>query len=103
MGIKTIRALTEDEQAVLVFNRRMRGANSVALNTGQKVAVCALKLAPAVQQSDYPALKAAVDAIAGIQEIELLVDFQAPNIVPSGREIRLNIDTQVRLEKQPDS
>jgi hypothetical protein len=69
---------------------------SVDVGSDQKFAVVFIPLVPAVTQADYPALKAAIEAIAGIQPISLLIDGQMPTI-PAELTASIKVNAQMRL------
>jgi hypothetical protein len=61
-----------------------------------------LALNPAVNQpGDYAALKAAIEAVTGVVEIELLIDGQAPSSIPTGKELRMVCDAHLRIDDAP--
>ena len=98
MAIVTITEPSADEVQKLLYRTRMRRANHVTLATEQKFACVVLSLAPAVTQVDYPALKAAIEAIAGIQEVQLLLDGQMPASIPADTELRFQMQGDVTIE-----
>ena len=100
-AVNTIVIPSADDQLRMALNQRARAGNFVLVDAEQKVAVVALKLAPAVTQADYPALKTAIEAIAGIQSVELLVDGQAPATIPAGDELRLYVEAHLRSHPIP--
>lgn len=52
-------------------------------------------------QGDYPALKAAIEGVAGIQSVSLLIDGQVPADVGADQRARLFISAQLRNEDTP--
>ena len=102
MAVNTITEPSADEKQKLVYNRKMRRSNTVEIDPSQKLTVCLLKLAPAVTQSDYPTLKTAIEAVAGIQSISLLVDGQAPASIPADTDLRIVVDAQMRIDNTPE-
>jgi hypothetical protein len=99
MAIITIEEPTPDQQQQIIYNKRMRGTNIVAVDPDQKFAVTLIKLAAGVNQpGDYPALKTAIEAIAGIQEISLLIDGQTPSTIPAETELRVLVEGQIRID-----
>ena len=101
MAVQTLTMPSADEQHKLVRNRT-RKSNNETIGLSQKFAVVLLKLAPAVDQSDYPALKAAMENIAGIQNASLLVDGITDATCPPANELRLVSDVQVRIDSLPE-
>jgi len=73
-----------------MYNTRMKRSAPLALTAGERYVACRFRLAAAVvQPGDYPALKTAIEGIAGIQEVYLLVDGQCPASIPDGKQLRL--------------
>lgn len=97
MSVRTLTMPSADEQQKLVRNRT-RISNNEPIGLSQKFAVVLLKLAPAVTQADYPALKAAVEDIPGIQNVALLVDGLTDTTLPLNSEFKLVSDVQVRID-----
>jgi hypothetical protein len=90
-----------DAQLRIAVNKRARQSDTVLLDADQKFACVLIKLAPAVTPDDYPALKAALEGVAGIEEVRLLVDGQAPGSIPAGAQVRLYVQGQMRIEDIP--
>ncbi len=102
MPLVTITEPSADEQQVGMYNRRMRKGSRQGIDTGQKFAVCLIELAGGVNQpGDYAALKASVEAIAGIERISLLIDGQAPATIPVDMELRLCVEGHLRIDNVP--
>ncbi len=95
---RTLSEPTADEQLLDIYNRGMRIADRIVLETDQKYALCLLKLASAVQSTDYPALKAAIEAITGIQEISLVVDHQTRSTLPTDTQLVAILELNLRIE-----
>jgi hypothetical protein len=89
-----------DQLAVALNSTLGNRGGSVDVGSDQKFAVVFVPLAPAVTQGDYPALKAAIEAIAGIQPISLLIDGQMPTI-PADMTATIKVNAQMRLRKTP--
>ncbi|HYW80307.1 MAG TPA: hypothetical protein VE890_12055, partial [Thermoguttaceae bacterium] len=88
-----------DEQLVIACNRRAKAHESLTLPPGQKFACVLLPLSPGVTPDSYPTLKASVEAIYGIQTgVALLIDGQTPASIPDGKQLRLVVDAQLRIE-----
>lgn len=102
MTVQTLTVPSADEQQKLVYNRKVRKGNSVELPLDKKLACVILQLSPAVTQDDYPALATAIKAIAGIQEVDLLVDGQTPASIPTGTKLVLVADVQLRIDDLPE-
>ena len=100
--VQTITEPTADEKQQLIYNRKMRAGATVTVDPSQKFAVVLIKLAPAVNQpGDYPALAAAINAIPGIQEIELLIDGVTPAAIPANTQLRIVSEAQIRIDDLP--
>ena len=99
MTIPTITRPSADERLRIVYGKRLKKTVQEDLIPEAKYAVCILRLAPAVEKSDYPALKASVEAIAGIQDISLLTDYTAAAVadIPAGDNERLRLEANVGL------
>ena len=91
-----------DEQLQIACNKRARQSGSLLLDESQKFACVLVKLAPAVTQGDYPALKTAIEDISGIQTVDLLIDGQVPASIPDGTQLRLILDAQMRIESSEE-
>lgn len=89
MALQTIAEPSADQQQLNMYNTKMKRHSPLVLTAGEKYAACRLRLAPAVTQGDYPTLKAAIEAITGIQEAQLLIDGQCPAGIPADKELRL--------------
>lgn len=100
MSVQTLTMPDADDQQKLIRNRTKKG-NHEPISVSQKFAVVLLKLAPAVTQSDYPALKVAVEAVPGIQNVSLLVDGVTDATLAANREMILFADVQVRINDSP--
>ena len=100
MAVQTITEPSADEQKVDLYNTRMRRSNVEVLVADSKYAVCLIRLHPAVnQRGDYPALKVALEAVAGIQDVSLLIDGHAPAVVPKGKELLLVCSAHLRMNQ----
>ena len=103
MAIQTITEPDADARQVGMYNRKMRRCNRHDVDTGEKFAVCLLKLNGAVNQpGDYATLKSAVEGITGITEILLLIDGQAPAAIPVGMKLTVNVEGHIRIDSDPD-
>ena len=102
--MQTITEPTADQQQERMYNTRMKRSESVVLELDTKYAVCLLKLAPGVTQpDDYPTLKAAVEAVVGIQEVTLLIDTHGtPAEIPEGKELRMVAEAHLRIDNAPE-
>lgn len=98
----TIPIPTSDEAQRIAMNQVARRHKEMTLSTGQKLAVVILRLNPAVTPANYAALGSAIDAIAGIDGVSLLIDGQTPVSIPAGTELRLVADIYLRIEPIPE-
>lgn len=98
---ETITIPDADDQLKIALNStRGKKSGSINVTSGQKFAIVYMPLAGAVTQSDYPTLKAAIEAIAGIQSISLLIDGQIPTI-PADMTARVTVNAQMRFNDIP--
>ncbi len=67
----------------------------------KKLACVLLQLADAVTPANYAAIGAAIDAIAGIDGVSLVVDGQTPAMIPANTQLRLCVDVQLRIDDIP--
>lgn len=98
---KTITEPTSDETLVETYNRRMRAFDRKILEQDQLYAVVLLKLNNVVVPEDYPALGAAINAIAGIQGVNLLIDHKTRATVPTDHETSLIVEAHIRIDPIP--
>ena len=101
MAVVTIPIPDADLEQRVAMNTRAKRHNTVVLPLGQKLAAVVLRLGVGVSQSDYPAMAAAIKGIAGIQDVDLLIDGITPASIPAGTELRLVADVQLRIEDLP--
>ena len=97
MPVITIADLTDDERTKLVFAKRMRAGNSKDLEDGTRYAVVLIKLHASVAPSDYPALRTSMVDIAGIQDVDLLIDAVTPSSVPANHTQVLQVGANIQL------
>lgn len=97
----TITEPTADQQLIELYNRGMVRAKSVVLATNQLYAVCLIQLNNAVQPSDYPAIGAAINAVTGVQGIQLLMDHKTRATIPADHELRLIVEANLRIDPLP--
>jgi hypothetical protein len=95
---KTLTEPTADTQLLDVYNRGMRVADRIPLEVDTKYAVTLMKLNAAVLPTDYPTLKAAIEAITGITEVSLIIDHQTRATVPADTEIVAIVEFNLRIE-----
>ena len=104
MSVITITEPTGDTLTKLIFSKRLRASTSKDLENDTKYAVVLLKLAGAVVPGDYPALKTNIEAIAGIQEVSLLIDHQTRVSVPEyhTQVMSMRADVNLRDDTPPE-
>ncbi len=94
---QTIIDLTDDEKLKLEFAKRRRAHASKDLADDTKYAVVILSLHPTVVPGDYPTLKAAIIAVTGVTDVDLLIDHQTRAVVPADHTQVLGIRADVTL------
>ena len=98
----TVPQPTVDELRKVWQNKKSRAHKVVDIDTDQKYAVVALLLSPGVTQpDDYGTLGAALNGIAGIADVKLLIDGQTVATVPAGEELKLMTQVAVRQVTTP--
>ena len=94
----TLTEPTADQTVVNTYNRGMVAVDKKDLDTDQLYALCLLKLNNSVVPGDYPALKAAIEAITGVQEIQLVIDHHTRATVPADTKIVAIMEINLRIE-----
>lgn len=103
MALQTITEPTADEKQLQIYNTRMKRSNVKVLELDRKYAVCLISLHAAVNQpGDYTALKTAIEAVTGVQQVELLIDGQCPASIPTGKELRMICEAHLRIDDAPE-
>ena len=97
---ETIPTPTADEMLIDWANSKAKKTGSTTIPANQKLAVVVLELAPAVTPADYPALGAAIKAISGIQDVDLLIDGQSGDAIV-GQSIKLFVTAHRRYIENP--
>ena len=98
--VQTLVEPTSEERLLNLYNaeQRMRlAAGAIPLEADATYTLCLLKLAPAVQQADYPALKTAIESVVGVQEIRLVTDHHTRESLPDGRALTANVVLAIRM------
>ena len=98
---QTITIPSAANQLQIACNSKARANGSVALDESQKYACILVKFAPAITQANYPALKTAIESVAGIQSISLLVDGQVPADVGENQQAVLHLSAHMRINDMP--
>lgn len=107
MAVVTLNVPSADEQQKMVYNQQVRASNQVAAPLGKKLACVLLQLNDAVMPANYAAIGAAIDAIQGIDKVDLLIDTfglpdgKTPVVIPAGTQLRLCVDVQLRIDNIP--
>jgi hypothetical protein len=78
MSVQTISDLSADDVIKLQYAKGKRGSQPVVLAPEKRYAVCVLRLNDAVVPGDYPTLKTDIEAVTGVENIELLFDRVTP-------------------------
>lgn len=94
----TLNEPSADQQKINTYNRGMRSADKIPLETDQLYALCLLKLNNTVVPADYPTLKSAIEAVTGVQNISLIVDHHTTATVPSGMQLDAVVEINLRLD-----
>jgi len=98
---QTITIPNAADQLQVACNKLAKANGSVELDESQKYACILVRFAPAVTQADYPALKTAVEAVTGIQGINLLVDGRVPTDVGENQQAVLFVSAHMRINDVP--
>ncbi len=80
ISINSITALTPKQLIELEFAKRLRANASKDLKDNTKYALVLMELGNGGES--YSTLKAAIEAVPGIQEVSLLIDHQTKAVVP---------------------
>jgi len=103
MPVQGLVAPSAEQVEAWIDQNKMKMSNHVIPGLDQKWAVVYIPLAPAVTRDDYPALKAAVEAIAGIQnDVQLLVDGVTRDTLPEGKEPILSVEVHQNRRDVPE-
>jgi hypothetical protein len=95
---KTLTEPTANQIVLDTYNRGMVAVDKLDLSVDQLYALCLIKLNNAVVPADYPALKAAIEAITGIQQISLVIDHHTRTTVPTDTKLVAVLEINLRLE-----
>lgn len=104
MPIKTLVRLTPDELTRLEYEKRLRiVADKVDLTDDVKYAIVLVALHSSVVPGNYPALKADIEGVTGIQNVELLIDHQARATVFADHTqvLQVRLDIALRDDTPP--
>jgi len=99
---KTLLEPTADQQIERIYNTGMAVSEQKVLEADTKYALCLLKLHSSVTPDQYPALKAAIEAVSGVQEISLVIDHQTRATVPDGKQLKVVMEFNLRLDPIPE-
>ncbi|MCP4549643.1 MAG: hypothetical protein GY835_24575 [bacterium] len=83
------------------MDKRGRARGSVVMLEGEKFACVLLHLGPTVTQANYPAMRTALEAVTGVDEVDLLVDGQVPTGLPADTQVRMAIEAGMTVENVP--
>jgi len=100
MGVNTISQPTADERLIYAVNRRCKKGNRVAnVAAGQRIAVVLLRLGAGVGSDQYARIGQAIQAIQGIDDVDLLVDGRTPASIPKGHQVDVNCSAAMRITR----
>lgn len=105
MPIRTIEDLTEDQLTELEFRKGRRKTNhDNVLVDDTLYAVLLVRLHPNVTPSNYAALQANVEAIAGFAEVDLLFSHKTrpTERLPDGRMQVAKVSLDIELKNIPE-
>ena len=94
----TLTEPTADNQTLNMYNKGMAAVDKRDLDTDQLYALCLLKLNNSVVPGDYPTLKTAIEAIAGIMDIQLVIDHHTRATVPTDTKLVAVMEINLRIE-----
>jgi hypothetical protein len=103
MAIVTIVCPDADKSLRTAINKHAREHNKVSINPDQKFAIIILKLGASVTQGDYPALNAQIEAIDGIQDLDLLIDGKVPTTLPQDTSAYIHVRTHIEICDDPEA
>ena len=99
---ETISIPSAAEAMRIAVAKSARKSKTISIPAGQKVAVVVLPLNSGVTSADYPALKAAIEAITRIQNgVNLVVDGISRASVEAGYEQLLHVAVQLMTREIP--
>lgn len=98
---ETITEPTADQQVIDLYNRGMTRATAVLLDVNQLYAVCLIKLNNAVKPTDYAAIGAAIRAVTGVMDIQLLMDHKTRAAIPADHQLRCIVEANLRIDPLP--
>jgi len=98
---ETIIDLTAEQALRLAYDKRMRMHKRVELTVDQLYALTLLTLNNAVQPTDYPTLGTAIEAVTGVQNINLLVDHHTLASLPADTKLVADISIDLNIVDIP--
>ena len=100
---KTFALPSAAQQEQRAFDRGLMSAfEKVTLKPDTAYGVLVIELDDTVDRpGDYAALKEAILAIAGLNDLELVIDGKTPASVPEGRELRAEVGLTVKRPEVP--
>jgi hypothetical protein len=99
----TLSEPTADEQVERIYNRGMARAKRIEnLNLDERYALCLMRLHDTVTPGDYPTLKTSIEAVTGVQEIQLIIDTVTRATLPAGKRLDAIVEVNLRIEDIPE-
>jgi hypothetical protein len=100
--VNTITELTDDQKLRLAYDKRMRVHQQVELTVDQLYAMALITLNNSVVPGDYPTLKTAVEAVAGVQNVNLLFDHHTLASLPADTKLVVNVSIDLNIQDLPE-
>ena len=97
----TISEMSNDDLIRLLYSRSMKRSVIKLLETDTKYAICLVKLHSAVTSADYPTLAFNIKQITGIEDVNLLIDFQTRDSLPVPSD-PVTKESKLQLEIEAD-
>lgn len=108
--MKNLIELTGDDLIRMKYRKGLRGNENIVLEPETQYAICLVRLHDSVTPGDYPTLKTNIEAVAGVQEISLLVGRTTPAtaslpVASEGNETRevVKLRVDIDLTEIPES
>ena len=98
---ETISLPTADEAMRIAVNRTAKKSKTMVVADDQKLALVVLELHSSVTPSDYASLGSQINAITGIQGVNLVIDGTTRASVAAGYEQVLVTEVHLRTHEIP--
>lgn len=99
--VDTMSELTDVQKLRLAYDKRMRFHQQVELTVDQLYALTLITLNNAVVPANYPALKAAIVSVTGIQDIDLMADHHTLASLPPDTKLMASISIDLNIVDIP--